>query len=102
MKQFCLLLILSFALLLSAPAQGNNDIDKLNEQAESVLNQNPKQSLVSATKNRAMAESAGYKKGLAKAIAIMGVANYKIDEYGKAKMLIDRKSTRLNSSHANI
>ena len=93
MKLFGLLMILSFALFLSAPAQGNSDIDKLNEQAESMLNQNPKQSLVTATKIRAMAESAGYKKGLAKAIAIMGVANYKIDEYGKARMLISEAAS---------
>ena len=95
MNRFCLLLILSFVLFLSAPAQGNNDIDKLNDQAESMLNQNPKQSLVAATKTRAMAESAGYKKGLAKAIAVMGVANYKIDEYGKARMLIS-EATAIN------
>ncbi|MDB5284303.1 MAG: hypothetical protein JWO06_3378 [Bacteroidota bacterium] len=93
MKKFSLSLALLFIMVLSVLAQAEKDIDQLNEQAESMLNQNPKQSLVAATKNRATAESAGYKKGMAKAIAIMGVANYKIDEYAKAKMLISEAAT---------
>ena len=62
--------------------------DKLNDEAESLLNKNPKQSLELATKARAQAETANYRKGKARAVALQGVANYKVDEYPRAKELI--------------
>jgi len=73
---------------MGAFAQTAADIDKQNDEAEASLNHSPKQSLASATKARASAEAIGYKKGIARAISIMGVANYKIDDYPKAKILI--------------
>ena len=75
-------------IVITAFAQSSQEIDKQNDEAEAALNQNPKQSLAAATKTKASAEAISYKKGIAKAIAIMGVANYKIDDYPKAKILI--------------
>ncbi len=74
--------------VISATAQTAADIDKQNDAEEAALNQNPKEVLGQATKTKAAAEAIGYKKGMARAIAIMGVANYKIDDYAKAKVLI--------------
>lgn len=82
---FVLLLFLSFAM-----AQGENDVDQLNQKAESLLNQKPRESLTIAETARQAAESINYKKGQAKAIALLGVAHYKVDEYDKARNLITR------------
>ena len=88
MKKLYFTILSSVILVISAFAQSQQDIDRQNDEAEAALNQSPKQSLISATKTRASAEAMGYKKGAAKAIAMMGVANYKIDDYPKAKILI--------------
>ena len=93
MNKLYLIFFFTFFVVLSAIAQTPEDIDKQNDDAESALNQNPKQSLLTATKTKEAAESIGYKKGLAKAIAIMGVANYKVDDYTQAKLLISDAAT---------
>ena len=74
-------------------AQSTTSIDLQNDTAEAALNQNPKQSLITATQTKANAEAIGYKKGMARAIAIMGVASYKVDDYEKAKMLVSDAAT---------
>jgi class 3 adenylate cyclase/Tfp pilus assembly protein PilF len=88
MKKFYLAFFCSLLVAFSVRAQTPAEIDKQNDTAESALNQNPKDVLIQAEKIKAVAEAIGYKKGMAKAIAIMGVANYKIDDYAKAKILI--------------
>lgn len=67
-----------------------NEAELLNQlkQAESLLNQKPKESLKIASQVNTAAEKGKLVKVQAKAIAITGVANYKIDEYTKAKALI--------------
>jgi len=76
-----------------ARAQTPENIDRQNDTAEASLNQNPKQSLATATGTKAAAENIGYKKGMARAIAIMGVANYKVDDYAQAKLLLSDAAT---------
>jgi len=88
MKKFYVFFFLVGLGFSSVLAQGQKDIDRDNAQAEALLNQNPQQSLETATKTKAAAEAISYRKGVAKATAIMGVANYKIDDYEKAKALI--------------
>lgn len=80
------LLLFSFL----AFAQTTATVDQANEQAESILNQNPKESMAAATAAKTSAENIDYKKGQAKALAIMGVASYKVDDYAKAKILINQ------------
>ena len=88
-KTFSLLfLFLLFANSIFSQSQA--DVDQLNQQAESMLNQKPKESLSTAGNAKTTAENIGYKKGLAKAVALMGVANYKIDDYAKAKIFINQ------------
>ena len=74
-------------------AQSTTSIDLQNDTAEAALNQNPKQSLITATQTKTQAETIGYKKGMARAIAVMGVANYKVDDYEKAKVLLSEAAT---------
>ena len=88
MKKFYITFLCISIFVIGAIAQSAQDIDRQNDESEATLNQNPKQGLASATKTRAAAQAIGYKKGQARAIAIMGVANYKIDDYPKAKILI--------------
>ncbi|HLP52642.1 MAG TPA: adenylate/guanylate cyclase domain-containing protein [Chitinophagales bacterium] len=82
---FFLLIFLSFA-----QAQGETDVDQLNQKAEALLNQKPKESIVIAGTAKTTAENMGYKKGQAKAVALIGVANYKIDDYSKARIFISQ------------
>lgn len=88
MKKIYLALFYSIFIVTALCAQTPALIDRQNDTAEASLNQNPKDVLVQATKIKAESEAIGYKKGVARAIAIMGVANYKVDDYDKAKMLI--------------
>ncbi len=85
MQKFYLVIMLVFAISGIIGAQSNASIDQLNAEAESLLNQNPHQSIETANKAKSAALSAGYKKGTAVATAILGVANYKIDAYDWAK-----------------
>lgn len=90
MKKFSSLVFFSLLFCVIALAQSENDIDQLNQKTESLLNQKPKESLVLAGKAKALAENIGYKKGQAKAVVLMGVANYKIDDYVKARIFINQ------------
>lgn len=71
-------------------AQTEADVDQQNLKAESLLNQKPEQSITLAGTAKTTAESIGYKKGLAHAVALIGIANYKIDEYEKARIFINQ------------
>lgn len=88
MRKFVLGLFLGVCICSVAFAENQKDIDQQNDQAELLLNQNPKQSLDLAARNKLAAEKLNYKLGVAHATALMGVANYKVDEFGKAKILI--------------
>ncbi len=81
-----LLLLMAFV----AFAQTEADVDQQNLKAEVLLNQKPEQSIVLAGTAKTTAESIDYKKGLARAVALIGVANYKIDEYEKARIFINQ------------
>ena len=90
MKKFSTLLFSAFFFLISAFAQSESEIDHLNQKAESLLNQKPKESLAIAGNAKSLAETSSYKKGQAKALALIGVANYKIDDYAKARIFINQ------------
>jgi adenylate cyclase len=93
MKKFYLVIFYSLFIVLNARAQTPAAIDKQNDSAELSLNQNPKEVLIQTGKIKMAAESIGYKKGMARAIAIMGVASYKVDDYAQAKILISNAAT---------
>ena len=88
MNKVLLLFFCTFLLITTCSAQTPEEVDRRNDTAEASLNQNPKQSLIIATSTKSAAENIGYKKGMARAIAIMGVANYKVDDYTQAKLLL--------------
>ena len=93
MKKFYLAFFCSLLVVLGTSAQTPAEIDKQNDTAESALNQNPKDVLIQAGKIKLAAENINYKKGMARAIAIMGVASYKVDDYTQAKILISNAAT---------
>src|ERR1043165_7370520 len=79
----------------------NESVDQLNDKAEGLLNQNPKESFLLAEKAKTAAETATDKKGQARAMALMGVASYKVDDYKKAKIFINQAEalgTQLNDT----
>lgn len=79
-----------FLLLLSPflHAQTPEEVNSLNQQAESKLNRNPKEALQTASDAKLAADKANYSNGSAMATALMAVAHYKTDEYDKAQQLI--------------
>ena len=91
---FTTLLFFSFAF-----AETENDVDQLNLKAEALLNQKPKESLTIAGNSKSTAENIGYKKGQAKALALIGIANYKIDDYAKARIFINQAETLSEQSN---
>ncbi len=90
MKRFSLAVF--FVVMASAIvfAQTQADVDALNQQAESKLNQKPTEALTLATQAQTAAVQLNYKTGEVKATALMGVANYKIDNYENAKSLVSQ------------
>ena len=90
MKKLLPLLILSLLFVFSVFPQNDGDVDQQNQKAETLLNQNPKESFSIASGAKTSAEAGNNKKGQAKAVAIMGVASYKIDDYAKAKIFINQ------------
>ena len=90
MNKFYTIVFVCLTCFKSLFAQTQIEIDQLNLKAESTLNQSPKTSLTDATTAKANAERIGYKKGIASALAILGVANYKIDDYVKARLYINQ------------
>lgn len=90
MKKLVPTLLFCFLLALFGFAQGENEVDQQNQKAEVMLNQKPKESLNLAGQAKTAAESINYKKGLARAVSLIGVANYKIDEYAKARIFINQ------------
>jgi len=88
MKKFYLAIFYCLLTAFNIHAQTPAAIDKQNDSAELSLNQNPKEVLLQSGKIKMAAEAIGYKKGMARAIAIMGVASYKVDDYAQAKILI--------------
>jgi len=93
MKKIYLAFFYSLFIVVLVCAQTPVQIDRQNDTAEAALNQNPKDVLVQSGKIKIAAESIGYKKGMARAIAIMGVASYKVDDYAQAKKLISTAAT---------
>ena len=90
MNKFYTIVFVCLTCFKSLFAQSQIEIDQLNLKAESTLNQSPKTSLTDAITAKANAERIGYKKGIASALAILGVANYKIDDYVKARLYINQ------------
>jgi len=103
MKKFSSTIFITLFLLSFTFAESEKEVDQLNQKAESLLNQNPKESLAIAGNAKASAENIAYKKGQARAVALMGVANYKIDEYAKARIFINQAealSQQINDTSA--
>ncbi len=96
MKRILPTLCLAFLMAFSVVAQSETEIDQLNQKAEALLNQKPKESLNIAGQAKSAAENLGYKKGQAHAVALIGVANYKIDEYAKARIFINQAEALSN------
>lgn len=69
-------------------SQTNSESVLLNQQAEQQLNQNPVEAIRLAEEAKSKAEQSDDKKSIARAITIAGVANYKHDNYDKAKILL--------------
>ena len=69
-------------------AKANQDASLLNHEAELKLNQNPKEVIVQAGKAKALAEQNNDKKNAAIATLLLGVANFKIDNYERARVLL--------------
>jgi len=88
MRKFFSLIFMAL-LISSASAESDKDIDLLNEKAELLLNQKPKESLNLAGTAKSLAENIGYKRGQIRAVTLLGIANYKIDEYQKARIFIN-------------
>ncbi len=90
MKRFSLAVFLVIMASAIVFAQTQADVDALNQQAESKLNQKPTEALTLATQAQTAAVQLNYKTGEVKATALMGVANYKIDNYENAKSLVSQ------------
>lgn len=69
-------------------SQANVDASQLNQQAESKLNQNPKEAIFLATEAKNKAEQSDDKGNAALATILMGVANFKVDNYDRARILL--------------
>lgn len=85
MKGFGVVVLSCFVLIFYVCAQDTRSMEEQLTHAEALLNQKPAESLVAAGETKSAAQTAGYKKGTAHAMALMGVASYKIDEYDQAK-----------------
>lgn len=90
MKKTSTLFAISILCVFLVFAQTVSKADEQNNQAETLLNQNPSESYRQAEIAKNTAESDGNKKEQARALALMGVAKYKIDDYTKAKILINQ------------
>lgn len=90
MKRYSALFLIPIMFCFSAIAQESTDADELLKTAETLLNQKPAESLISATNARYTSEKAGDKKNAARALALAGVANYKIDEYEQARISLQK------------
>ncbi len=88
-KTFTFLIILVIGVIFVF-AQAVSSADEQNNQAETMLNQNPAESYKLAEASKNTAESEGNKKAQARSLALMGVAKYKVDDYTKAKILINQ------------
>ncbi len=88
MKHLLHAAILVLFCLLSVGAYATETVNALNQQAESKLNQQPAEAMSLATQAKDEAVKAAYKKGEARAITLMGVAAYKVDDYEKSSLLI--------------
>lgn len=90
MKKTITLFAVFIFCLLVASAQGTSSAEQQNNEAENLLNQNPAQSYELAGAAKTAAEADGNKKQQARAMSLMGVAKYKVDDYAKAKILINQ------------
>jgi len=88
MRRFLLLSLLLFTTAGFLFSQADADIVAQLDQAEALLNKKPKESLRVAGAAKTAAENSNNIKAQAKAVALMGIANYKIDDYAKARIFI--------------
>lgn len=104
MKRFYLAVIVVLLASATVSAQTTADVDKLNQDAEAQLNQKPSEALTLAEQAQAAAQKISYKTGETRATAIMGVANFKVDNYDKAINLLQEadKSAAENADSSNL
>jgi class 3 adenylate cyclase len=80
-------------------AQSRSDIDALITQAEQNLNSKPNDAVKVAEQAKAAADKSGYQSGAAKALSLIGVANYKIDQYAVSADFITQASKMATEQH---
>lgn len=83
-------MIVFWVVFASCEVWAQENSDAINKQAEAMLNQKPSEALVLAERAKVMAESEKNLKNTTKAIALIGVANYKIDSYKNAEKYIQQ------------
>lgn len=88
MRSLSFSLFLFFLNTLTVGARVNPDATLFNQQAESKLNVNPKEAIALAGKAKTTAERNKDKKNSALATILIGVANFKIDNYDRARTLL--------------
>ncbi len=88
MRAFCFTLLLFLLNIATGIASTNPAAALLNQQAELKLNQNPKEVIVLAGKAKLLADQHKDKKNSALATILLGVANFKIDNYERARILL--------------
>lgn len=104
MKKYSIFFFFLFSANAFVFCQSISDVDQLNREAEMKLNQNPKEALINASEAKTQAEGLKYQQGINKAVALMAVAEYKIDNYERAKILI-KQATQLcerNNDSSNL
>lgn len=89
MRCFSLFVLLSILSVFPFRSFADENVNSLNAQAEAKLNQSPVEAMSLASNAKDAAIKANDKKAEAHAIALMGVAAYKVDDYTQATKLID-------------
>jgi adenylate cyclase len=88
MKKIYMIALLAILGFSAALAQEN--AEAINKRAEAMLNRKPSEALILAEQAKLLAETEKNSSSLTKAIALMGVANYKIDSYKNAEKFIQQ------------
>ena len=95
-----LYLALLFLLLSSVlDAQSRTEIDAEINKAEQLLNSKPSEAITIAEKAKVAADKSGYQYGAAKALSLVGVANYKIDQFSLSADFIAQASKMAAEIH---
>ena len=90
--KFYSVLLFHLLLAVSLSAQNSVTVEQLIRHSESMLNQDPKASLIAASNAKALAEKNNDQKNLAAALSLMGVAYHKMDQYDTARAYINRSA----------